>query len=74
VTKTQPDIKDGHPIFLWIHNVILNEFIDFLYSYLGKKKKVDQFLWNFLENFYERPSKNHMGKEMQLNEKLGTPE
>jgi hypothetical protein len=44
LTLDNNEIPDTHPVYLWSHNVILNELINFLYSYIKKKHNVDTIL------------------------------
>jgi hypothetical protein len=47
-------IPATHSLYLWAHNVIPNELIDFLFSVLNKRKEVETVLWSFLKEFMSK--------------------
>jgi ribonuclease HI len=44
-------ISDSHHIYLWAHNIIPNELILFLHSYIKTSRQVRSILWKFLDIF-----------------------
>jgi hypothetical protein len=44
-------IPNSHHIYLWAHNIIPNELIQFLHSHMKHTKQLKSVLWTFLDTF-----------------------
>jgi hypothetical protein len=47
-------IPDSHHVYLWAHNIVPNELILFLQSYIRKSSIIKLILWKFLDTFSKR--------------------
>jgi hypothetical protein len=59
-------ILESHHVYLWAHNIIPNELILFLQSYVKKSAIIKNILWKFLDTFSKKIRKITWQKRCNL--------